>query len=267
MPKLVAQLRVKDGILFIDEWLENIGALADEIVAVDNGSTDGTYEKLKAHPKVVDVQRTEGFHEGRDKLLLYELARKRNPDWNIWLDVDEIFEKRVTREKLESLMNIRVVSCYGFRRIHFKDDLHHFYAKWIDLLETSKLTRHMWREQTSAHYSGAYVHDGGIYGIKGLKWYSNFRIKHICQINQYKKYRTSKYTEALEIDPANSDLYKEQLNILHDNNYPSWRYYEYPERPIYITIQNFYFTFLMVNIYFIRIVKKLGKLLRNDRQA
>jgi len=46
MPKLVAMLRVKDGILFAEQWLARTSELVDEIVAVDNGSTDGTYEIL-----------------------------------------------------------------------------------------------------------------------------------------------------------------------------------------------------------------------------
>jgi len=124
MPKLVMLLRVKDGIQFIDEWLSCFEKLVDEIVALDNGSTDGTFEILKDHQKVVDITRTEGYNEGRDKNILYAMARKRNPDWCIWLDIDEVFEPELTRADFDRLMTKPFVNKYGFRRFHFIDDQH-----------------------------------------------------------------------------------------------------------------------------------------------
>ena len=91
MPKFIVMLRVKDGMLFADEWLRCFEKLADEIVVLDNGSTDGTFELLQVHPKVTDIIRTEGYNEGRDKNLLYEHVRRRKPDWILWVDIDEIF--------------------------------------------------------------------------------------------------------------------------------------------------------------------------------
>ena len=42
MAKLIVMLRVKDGIYFVHEWLACFEKLVDEIVVLDNGSTDGT---------------------------------------------------------------------------------------------------------------------------------------------------------------------------------------------------------------------------------
>src|SRR5215217_8060714 len=119
MAKLLIMLRVKDGIFFVHDWLACFEKLVDEIIVLDNGSTDGTYEALKAHPKVVDIVQTEGYNEGRDKNMMYAMARKRKPDWCLWLDVDEIFESSLTRAHLDRLMSSKFVNQYGFRRYHF----------------------------------------------------------------------------------------------------------------------------------------------------
>jgi len=74
-------LRAKDWILFIEKWLGRMENLVDKIVIVDNGSTDGTYEIIKSHPKVTMLEQTEGFHEGRDRIMLLKMAKSRNPDW------------------------------------------------------------------------------------------------------------------------------------------------------------------------------------------
>ena len=122
MAKLVTMLRVKNGMLFLPEWLERMSALSDECVVVDNGSTDGTVEMLRSHPLVVSLDCTEGFHEGRDKQLAYQRARERRAEWILFLDVDEIFEQRLRRADLDRMMSSREVSRYFFRRFEIVGD-------------------------------------------------------------------------------------------------------------------------------------------------
>jgi len=120
MAQLVAMLRVKDGMPFLEDWLNHIGPLVDGIVVVVyNGSTDGTWEMLEKHSKVRLMQRTYDFHEGRDKILAYEMARSLNPDWMLWLDVDEWFEDRLTRSALEKMMASKTITRYFFSTVPF----------------------------------------------------------------------------------------------------------------------------------------------------
>jgi len=151
MSKLVLMLRVKDGIFFVDEWLRCYEKLVDEIVVLDNGSSDGTFEALSAHPKVVDIIRTEGYNEGRDKNMLYDRLRKRNPDWCMWLDVDEIFEAELTRADFDRLMSRKYVNKYAFRRFHFIDR-EFFAGSWFRLNYSSGHDRIMWREACSGYF-------------------------------------------------------------------------------------------------------------------
>ena len=183
MPKLVLMLRVKDGIFFVHEWLERFEKLVDEIVVLDNGSTDGTFEVLSAHPKVVDIIRTEGYNEGRDKNMLYDRMRSRNPDWCLWLDVDEIFEAELTRADFDRLMNRKFVNKYAFRRFHFIDR-EYFAGSWFRLNYSSGHDRVMWREAPGGYFENKVLDSPNIKGIKGLKVNTNFRLKHLGYISK-----------------------------------------------------------------------------------
>lgn len=245
MPKLVAMLRVKDGILFVRQWLENISKLVDEIVVVDNGSTDGTLGVLQKHPKVVAIERTEGFHEGRDKILAYQLARERKPDWVIWLDVDEIFEDRLSRRKLEKLMSSKLITRYFFRRFHFHNDLQHFEARLDKLIHISRPDRVLWKEQPNAFFSDAWIHNGLIRNVKGIPWVSNLRIKHIRGASR--DYTRKKYDEVIRLDPDHAKMYLEH----RDQVLPTLRWYEYDEAPFLVKTQNL-LLWVLFTISFIR---------------
>ena len=183
MPKFVVMLRVKDGMFFAEEWLRCFEKLADEIVVLDNGSTDGTYEYLQAHPKVVDIIRTEGYNEGRDKNMLYELARRRKPDWILWIDIDEIFEPQLTRKHFDRLMQRSYVNKYAFRRFHFIDR-EFFAGSWFRLNYSAGHDRIMWRESPMGYFENFILDSPNIKGITGLKMNTNFRLKHLGYISK-----------------------------------------------------------------------------------
>ncbi|RYD74918.1 MAG: glycosyltransferase family 2 protein, partial [Sphingobacteriales bacterium] len=168
MAKFVIMLRVKDGIFFAEEWLSCMEKIADEIVVLDNGSTDGTFDLLKRHPKVVDIVRTEGYNEGRDKNLLYERVRLRKPDWCLWIDIDEIFEPQLTRADFDKLMESRVFNKYAFRRFHFMNRTH-FAGSLYRLNYSAGHDRLMWRENASGYFQDLIIDSPNVKGIKGLK--------------------------------------------------------------------------------------------------
>lgn len=183
MAKLVLMLRIKDGMFFLKDWLERYEPLVDEIVALDNGSTDGTLEMLQNHPKVVKVLQTVGYNEGRDKNMLYEEMRLRRPDWCLWLDVDEIFEPELTREVLEKMMASRHIDRYAFRRFHFTDR-EHFAGSWYWLNYSSGHDRIMWREKPNGYFADLVLDSPNVKGIGGVKAYTSWRLKHLGYINK-----------------------------------------------------------------------------------
>lgn len=183
MPKLIVMLRVKDGIFFAGEWLNCYEKIADEIVVLDNGSTDGTFELLQSHPKVTSIISTYDYHEGRDKNLLYSEVRKRKPDWCIWVDIDEVFEPNLTRKHFDKLMRSSIFTKYAFRRFHFIDR-EHFAGSWFRLKYSSGHDRMMWRESPEGYFEDFIIDSPNVKGIKGLKRNTNFRLKHLGYINK-----------------------------------------------------------------------------------
>ena len=81
----------KNEIKFVDRWLESMSE-ADYIVVLDTGSTDGTYEKLKAAPRVkveqmiIDPWRFDVARNESMKLVPADASCL------VCTDLDEVFE-------------------------------------------------------------------------------------------------------------------------------------------------------------------------------
>ena len=197
--KIISILRIKNEILVIRECLANLSSLVDEILIVDNGSTDGTLEVYKEFKKVTKVIKTEGFGEGRDKCLLLEEAKKRNPDWILWMDADEVFEEGFTRREVEKIMN------YGYDRVAFR--LCHFWlnkthcrldGKWF--FYSLRFQPRMFRNLVGIYFENKKIHSGFIKGMNSKILLSPYRIKHYGYID--KKKISEKYNSYKSVDKS-----------------------------------------------------------------
>jgi glycosyltransferase involved in cell wall biosynthesis len=183
--KLIAILRIKDQIDTIDECLSKLSTIADSIIVLDNGSTDGTMEVYGRYPKIIKILRTEGYDEGRDKIMLLEEAKKYSPDWVVWIDADEIFENNFTREVAEKYMQS------GYERITFR--MCNF---WLGkercicdgqyYLYNLHPQRSMWKNVPEAHFKNQKLHNGDIRGITGKTFLSPYRLKHYGYVDRQK---------------------------------------------------------------------------------
>ena len=222
--KLVAILRVKDEILCVRDCFSKLSELVDEIVILDNGSTDGTIEAFDKFDKIVKIIHTEGYHEGRDKCLLLEEAKKRNPDWILWIDGDEIFEKNFTRSVIDEYMESKYNKIL-FKLCHFWLSKEYFRINGPLFAYTVGPQRSMWRNAPDTHFSSRKMHNGDIRGINGPFYVSPYRLKHYGCVNKekmkekYDRYKAVDDTGERNYEHMNPDARAIRLKFREFDNY------------------------------------------------
>ncbi len=104
-------------------WLRHYETFADRIFVWDGGSTDGTLEMLKKHPKVILLPRDQRGHDDNyyvNKLYpQYKEHSRGVSDWVIVVDADEFIYHPKIREILENFLKIgvEIVQCGGYAMI------------------------------------------------------------------------------------------------------------------------------------------------------
>jgi glycosyltransferase involved in cell wall biosynthesis len=255
--RIIAILRIKNELDIIDECLSRLSDLVDEILVVDNGSDDGTQDVYHNYPKVTEVIKTEGFDEGRDKIMLLEAAKKRNPDWLMFLDADEIFEKNFTRKVMEKYM------ASGYDRINFRFCLFWLSRKKCRLFDKKYFlyslqpARCMWRNKKETYFKNLVIHNDNIQGEFNKVYFSPYRLKHYTLMDREKI--IAKIELYRSVDKQKRD---------YDHMHPDIKYFTYPFLEfnnhvinyIFIIFNKYLFHAMWVpSIIFLRIRKMLKK--------
>ena len=99
--RLLALTAVRDEAANLPGMLENVEPHVDGIVALDDGSTDGTADLLAGHPKVVELirnppGRAEWDERGNIRAVV-TAAGRHDPEWVLWIDADERVERDFRR--------------------------------------------------------------------------------------------------------------------------------------------------------------------------
>lgn len=224
--KLAAILRIKNQIQTIDECMQKLSEIADEIIVLDNGSTDGTLESYKKYSKITKILNTIGFDEGRDKIMLLEEAKKTDADWLLWIDADEVFEKHFTREVAERYMRSRY-NRVVFRMCNFWLSRERCRYDHEYYLYTLHPQRSMWRNMPSAYFKNLVIHNGDIQGVSGKVYISPYRLKHYGYV--YKEKILEKMRTYMAADKDKGRDY--EATIDPSISFKSFKFYEFDYEP------------------------------------
>ncbi|HEY7280556.1 MAG TPA: glycosyltransferase [Actinomycetota bacterium] len=95
-PLLAVLLPVRDGERDLPGWFASVKGFADAVVALDDGSTDGTRRLLEAEPLVrvllahdVGADGRHTWDDGANRRALVAAAGELRPRWVLFLDADE----------------------------------------------------------------------------------------------------------------------------------------------------------------------------------
>jgi len=107
-PKITGVYWIKNEARFIEKSLKSVMDICSEIIVMDNNSTDDTVEICSGIDKVTEIIKRKDLplDEVRDKNILYEHARKSNPDFILAVDGDEIFMPNASGILSEELSTI-----------------------------------------------------------------------------------------------------------------------------------------------------------------
>ncbi len=132
-PQLVCLLPVRNGEADLAGYFSSVGRFADTILAIDDGSTDGTRDLLESEPLVSVVlsnpRRSDyrGWDDASNRNRLLEAAEALDPRWILSLDADE----RIPADDADALRTFverdAIAGCaYGFRVFRMWDDIEHY---------------------------------------------------------------------------------------------------------------------------------------------
>jgi len=208
--KISALIITYNEIGYIEKCLDSV-AFADEIIVVDSYSTDGTYEYLKAHPRVRVFQ-----HPFTNFTLQKSFTlQKASHDWVLFLDADEVVPDALRDEILQTVRSGTEKAAFWFyRKFMFQQEPLHF-SGW----QTDKNYR-LFRKSKAKFSDKKLVHETLV--VDGKSGILTERLIHYCY-KDYDDYKAKMLTYGRL--KAKESFYREkQFNYFSLVFKPLWKF-------------------------------------------
>jgi len=208
--KISALIITYNEIGYIEKCLDSV-AFADEIIVVDSYSTDGTYEYLKAHPRVRVFQ-----HPFTNFTLQKSFTlQKASHDWVLFLDADEVVPDALRDEILQTVRSGTEKAAFWFyRKFMFQQEPLHF-SGW----QTDKNYR-LFRKSKAKFSDKKLVHETLV--VEGKSGILTERLIHYCY-KDYDDYKAKMLTYGRL--KAKESFYREkQFNYFSLVFKPLWKF-------------------------------------------
>lgn len=132
-PRILALLPFRNEMRFLPDYFESVAPMVDGIIALDDGSTDGSTELVSRRKEVLELIRMpredkDEWNDAWNHRRLVEASWKHRPDWLIGLDADERLESGF-RDRAEKEIERAKREGHRAYRLHVReiwDDPLHF---------------------------------------------------------------------------------------------------------------------------------------------
>lgn len=219
--RFLCAMRIKNEGNHIHEVLTRALELCGHAVILDDHSTDNTPEICRSFGDRVTLIASpfEGLDEARDKEFLLQEVIRRNPEWVLWIDGDEVLEKSGPEKLRQAADRDDGAAAYSLRVAYLWDDGHHVRVDGIyGHFRRPSFFRLKGQPVDQLHFpasgQGANFHCGNVpRGLAGSAANLDVRLKHYGYMLPGQ--RMAKYEWYTTIDPNNQaeDCYRHLAGV------------------------------------------------------